>query len=174
MFFSGEVLGGDEVVGARCLVKGIEILGGAVLAMLDSHDLIIVEVGRGSCAWPESIFELGVGCLVEFNGDVVGSVAKDIRHVEEHIEATGDGDFSVDDGGNAVSRPVSPIGDGGERGAVGVAVKILAINDEICLGRDNGEGESGGEGEGESWEFAWWVHWRCGVGFYGFGVRDHV
>lgn len=48
MFFSGEVLGGDEVGGAWSLVKGIEILGGAVLAMLDSHDLIIVEVGRGS------------------------------------------------------------------------------------------------------------------------------
>jgi hypothetical protein len=35
------------------------------------------------------------------------------------------------------------------------------------LGRDNGEGESGGEGEGESWEFVWWVHWRCGVGLFG-------
>ena len=86
--------------------------------------------------------------MVELNGDVVSSVTKDIRHVEEHIEATGDGDFSVADRRNAVSRPVSPIGDGGEGGAVGVTVEILAINDEICLGRDNGEGESGGEGEG--------------------------
>jgi len=47
-------------------------LGGAVLPMLNSDYLVMVEIGWGCGFWTNNIFELGVGGLVELDAAMSG------------------------------------------------------------------------------------------------------